>query len=141
MSADKHKAIVRQLLILRKCNLTSIMLNHEGGTSSENSDIVKMIELGYLTRPAKQSPPKKFYKEFVRHYRLDSTYPSLHGHAPRLYTRVTDKGRKFFLDNKHRIKLEHVKRIKGEPSKFVHSCELHSWNNSFRPSSVYKGMC
>ena len=34
MSADKHKAIVRQLLILRKCNLTSIMLNHEGGTSS-----------------------------------------------------------------------------------------------------------
>lgn len=134
MSADKNKLLIRMLLILESRNpcqaVSGVYINCVGGYGSKNPVIVQLVRRGYLKRPlASGTPPKKFgerrFRDFFGPY-------GIHGHAPRQFYSITDEGRKFFDENKHKIRPE-VRKPHWDSS----LGEYAEARRNFRKNSVY----
>lgn len=94
MSANKNRFEQRRLRLLKRAEQQGgvIIINHLGGISRHNPELVRLVRDGYMHIPLNRGTPPKWSKDFQRFFPMGGL--GIHGHAPRLCASMTEAGRK-----------------------------------------------
>ncbi len=101
MSASKNRSERRRIALLQRVerNRGVITINHLGGISRHNPELVRLVRDGYMEIPLNRGTPTKWSKEFPKFFPLYRF--GIHGYAPRLRASITVSGRQWLQSNKH----------------------------------------